>query len=297
MSRTSLGTSLKSIESRRKEVFKPILGNPYTHGLEWPVVDHETGEKVMEYLTQLLGRYGTYVEMKRGNRGKNVPEPAEARMITVGFNSTVRRLEAQAAPNREKILGKRRGGGCGRIRGYNSNACDIGPFPSCTEALKDNLKDALKDGLNALRALFVGYVFVTKSEVTLLLADSFPQLAVAASLASNRVKLVELPRGALARLLQTVHMENTGFVSLCSDWSDAAPLFSLIQRRVPDVRVPWLEQLWEPNASYSALRIEFLRTTAPVAKPAKTKKKAKSNEKRKSGDAAEHEKPKRQKAA
>lgn len=264
--------SLKDIERRRKEVLKPILDNPFTRGFEWPSVDPATSDKIMEYLTQLLSRYGSYLDMKRNSHGKKIPVPPEALKITVGFNSTVKRLETQAAPNREKILGKRK-----KPKTKNTVIIEEAKL-NCDESKASDLlsKRKVSSSLESIETSssteIVGYVFVARADITTtLLTDCFPQLAFSASSSlTKRVKLIELPRGAVGRLSKVLHTENASIISLCEDWKEASPLFSLINESVKDIDIPWLEQIFDPEASnYHSLNISFLRTLAPVGKSKK----------------------------
>lgn len=257
--------SLKDIERKRKEVIKPILDSPFSKGFEWPPVDPHTSDQIMDHLSQLLSRYGSYLEMKHNNSGKNTPPPPEALKITIGFNSTVKRLEAQAAPNREKILGKPKRKSTKRT----SNTFDETTGEICGQKF-DKTSD-LDDANNSLMSTsYVGFIFVARADITTtILTDCFPQLAFASSHSpSRRVKLVELPRGALGRLLKVLQTNNVTIISLCDDWNDAHLLFSLVRGKVPDVSVPWLEQLFDAKQStYHKLNIAYLRTTAPLGKP------------------------------
>lgn len=212
--------------------------------------------------------------MKRGSHGKNIPVPPEALKITVGFNSTVKRLELQAAPNRERILGKPKKN---KKRKSKNEASDVTPVSDLdsknTEAIPPTSQATATASSSATP--FVGYVFVARGDITTsLLTDCFPQLAFSASSSmSKRVKLVELPRGAASRLSKVLHTENASIISLCDDWSEASSLFSLINESVKDVDVPWLEQIFDPSASkYHSLNISFLKTEVPVGKPKKNQK-------------------------
>lgn len=239
--------SLKDTEQKRREVLKPILDNPFTKGLEWPVIDPKTGHTIVDYLTLLLSPYGRYIEMKK--QSKDVPVPEVASKITVGFNSTMRKLEEQAAPNRAKVL-----------------------------KLKKR-KRAKTD--TPARDRYTKYVFVAKSDITtLLLTNPFPLLTFSASRSlQDRVKLVELPKGAMTKLLTALHTENVGILSLESGWKEGAPLFALIDKQVQDVDVPWLQGLFDDefvlDHIYQKPAISFVKTSAPVGGKRKTQKQQK----------------------
>lgn len=242
--------SLKDLEIRRREVFKPILDNPFTKGTSWPQVPDTASKSIMEYLTQLLSSYGQYNQARKTSKDKKIPKHDLEDKITIGFNSTVRVLEEQAAPNRAKVL-KRKG----------------------RQETPPNAKP------------YVKYVFVAKSDITTpLLTNNLPLLAFSASRSlQDRVKLIELPRGSLTRLLNVLNVDKASIFSLRQDWVDGTPLFKLIDEIIEDVDVPWLDALFTGegalDAVYQKPEIRFLKTSAPVGKSKKQKQKN-SNEER-----------------
>lgn len=230
--------SLKDIERKRREVFKPILDNPFTKGTEWPDVDPVTGKAILDYLIQLLSSYGSYIELQNSGKSKSIPVPDLADKITIGFNSTVKKLETQAAPNREKILKKK----------------------------KKNPEH------ESLKSRYTKYVFVAKADIsTPLLTSCFPLLTFSASRSlQDRVKLVLLPRGSMERLLKALCTENTCIISLSDDWKAGAALFDLLDAKVKNVEVPWLEGIFgEGEVVFEKPAIKFLKTSAPIGKPKK----------------------------
>lgn len=261
MSRSKPGAgSLKDLEIKRREVFKPILDNPYTKGYEWPETDPETAKTITEYLTQLLSGYGKYVELQKSEGKAKAEKPEICDKLTLGFNSTVKKLEDQAAPNREKLF--------------------------CGEQNKRR-KRQKQPGSEATRS-YVKYVFVAKSDIsTPLLTSGFPLLTFCASRSlEDRVKLVELPRGSMAKLLKTLNTPNVGVLSLEEGWTEGKAMFDFINVHVPDVEVPWLQGIFDENpdvgAGYEKPVIRFLKTSAPIGKgkPKQKKGKAAREEKR-----------------
>lgn len=253
MSKKAPGSgSLKDLEIRRREVFKPILDNPFTKGTSWPQVSDGTSKSIVEYLTQLLSNYGQYNQARKTSKDKTIPKHDLEDKITIGFNSTVRVLEEQAAPNRAKVL---------KQKGRQETATATKPY--------------------------VKYVFVSKSDITTpLLTSNLPLLTFSASRSlQDRVKLIELPRGSLQKLLKVLGVDNVSIFSLRQDWVEGAPLFKLIDESIEDVEVPWLEALFTGegplDAVYQKPDIRFLKTSAPVGKPKKQqKKKPEDNAKR-----------------
>lgn len=254
--------SLKDLEQKRREVYKPILDNPYTKGTEWPSVSPQISISILDYLLQLLSSYGEHRRVSNSKTGQKLPPHALEGKITIGFNSTVKALENQAAPNREKLL-----------QSESKRKTSKG----------DKTKDQkTKNPISSSKSLgdlntYVKYVFVAKSDVTSpLLTSCFPLLTFSASKSlKNRVKLVELPRGALQKLGKVLHEEKPCFLSLTSDWIEAQSMFKLIDANISDVQVPWLEGIFSDgkiSAVYEKPAIQFLKTSAPTGKPKKSQK-------------------------
>lgn len=93
------GNSLKEREKRRKQVFKPVLDNPYTQ-VNWPFVNPNTAADIRELLVNGLTPAGVYSKIcKQAGDDANikVPEKPEVlNQITVGFNATTSALESLA---------------------------------------------------------------------------------------------------------------------------------------------------------------------------------------------------------
>lgn len=93
------GNSLKEREKRRRQVFKPVLDNPYTQ-VNWPFIKPSTNEDILNLLLSALRPIGVYNEvMKRSESDKKVqtPEmPDILQKVTIGFNSTTAALEGLA---------------------------------------------------------------------------------------------------------------------------------------------------------------------------------------------------------
>lgn len=245
MSKQAPGSgSLKDLEQKRRDVFKPILDNPYTQGTEWPQVSSEISKSIVDYLTQYLASYGRINELRKAKKSHETPKHELDDKITIGFNSTVKRLEEQAAPNREKMFKK----------------------------LSNKREDT------TTKKPYVKYVFVAKADITTpLLTSCFPLLTFSASRSlEDRVKLIELPRGSMEKLLKTLQTERVTILSLSSEWLEAAPLFNLIDSSIQDVSVPWLEPLLSGEGAldpvYVKPDIRFLKTSAPIGRSKKGQK-------------------------
>lgn len=219
--------SLKDIEQKRKQVYKPILDHPYTQGYEYPNIAPQFATSILDFLTSLLKSYGAYLELKK-KKGVKISVPDVHDKITIGFNSTVARLEKQAQPNRDRVYG------------------------TTSEPVE----------------AYVKYVFVAKSDMSSsLLTSSFPILAYTASRSlEDRVKLVELPEGAMQRLSSALNTKNVGVLSLQRTWEEGKPLFDIIDKHVPDVNVPWLSGLFGEEGAFEAPAIKFVKTSMPIGK-------------------------------
>lgn len=91
--------SLKDIETKRRQVFKPVLDNPYTQAA-WPWVEAPQGEVYRDILCTLLEPLKHHKELLK-TKPEVLPEPPLALAhATLGFNSTVKALERCAPVGR-----------------------------------------------------------------------------------------------------------------------------------------------------------------------------------------------------
>lgn len=240
----TLKGSLKDLDKRAREVFKPILENPYTQGPDFPVISKETSRDILEFLNQFLPSYGNYLGLKNK---KDIPAHALSGKITIGFNSTVQALESQAFFNRKKAF----------------------------NTVKAPPKRLPIEG-------YLKYVFVARNDIsTPLLTDMLPLLAFTASKSlDNRVKLIDLPRGSMNKLLELLQTKNIGIVGILDEWREGKEMFNLIESNVKDIDVPWLRGLFESETpGFKEPAIKFLRAIAPVGKrPGKKERKQKKVE-------------------
>ncbi|CAK7899980.1 hypothetical protein CAAN3_04S08504 [[Candida] anglica] len=243
-----LSGSLKDIEKRRRQVYKPVLDNPYTQSNLWPFVEPEVSETLLELLSHLFSNVGSYNKVVAS--GKDKPEfvkPEEPEILrngmTLGFNSTVGALERQAKKTTDILNGK-------------------------TGQEENNSK-------------YIKYVLVTKFDITpSLLVQHFPVLACTASKSKeDRVKLVQLPRGASKRLSDMLNISNVTIIGLTSDIRAAQGVYDLIDNKVDDVNVPWLEQMLAEcsKVEFSKPVLKVLSTSAPIF-PKKNDQKKKNKE-------------------
>ena len=262
----AISGSLKDTEKRRRQVFKPILDNPYTQTKLWPFISPELSNTILEHLSQILSNLGFYngllAEAKNNSSSKmkSTDIPEIRKEITIGFNSTIKALETQASRHRSRLVKK-----------------------------KSHKKQRTSDP-----APYIKYVFVAKYDITpSLLTNPFPVLAYTSSTSANdKVKLIQLPRGSMSRLSSILKIENTGILGLSDNIDKAQALYNIIETEVKDVEVPWLGYLLSENDQkvdqqvqgvFRKPAVKFLNTSAPIM-ARKNDQKA-TNKKRK--DAAE----------
>ncbi|RLV89628.1 hypothetical protein JA1_005066 [Spathaspora sp. JA1] len=92
-------SSLKELEKKKKQVFKPILDNPYTQSNTWPFIEPDLSTTILDFLDVLLspiGKYKTSTALVK----QQVQPPDIVNFVYHGFNSTVEALEIQAGVNR-----------------------------------------------------------------------------------------------------------------------------------------------------------------------------------------------------
>mgnify|MGYP001119046192 CR=1 FL=1 len=91
-------TSLKELEKKRRQVFKPVLDNPFTQSNLWPFIEPELATNIIDLLEIVLSPIGQHSKMvsELKDKSKCPPKPEICNEITIGFNSTVSTLEKQA---------------------------------------------------------------------------------------------------------------------------------------------------------------------------------------------------------
>lgn len=237
--------SLKEAAQKRRQVFKPILDNPYTQSNLWPEVRPQDATNIEQLLCLHLSPLGRFNEALKESKSKLVDkdrgllpdQPSIASEMTIGFNSTVKALEEQASVHRMKLK---------------------------------NIKKH-KESDNTIKKAYIKYVFVAKSDIRPpLLIQSFPTLAFTASKsAEDRVKLVELPKGAMNRLSDSLKIPNTSIIGMTENVKEAGSLYNMIESNITDVKVPWLESLFDNPENLRPLfhkpALKVLATSAPIA--------------------------------
>ena len=163
------------------------------------------------------------------------PAPAIKDALTIGFNSTQRRLESAArasAPHRVTAGGD----------------LDLGTagFESSSN--------------NTLAAVFVdrfGQPPILHSHLPLLLAA-----ASVSTLPEQSVGLVALPTGSEARLAATLRIPRVGLLGVEKDAPGAKPLLDFVKEHVPALDIPWLRDA--QNGTFLPVEINAKTTTVPL---------------------------------
>ncbi|ODV94916.1 hypothetical protein PACTADRAFT_50763 [Pachysolen tannophilus NRRL Y-2460] len=234
--------SLREAEIKKRQVYKPILDNPYTQSNNWPYVEPSVGKDILDLLCKLLEPLGNanriaHSEKQRKqrrdeNRQKEVvfklEKPEILPYLTIGFNSTVEALELKSKLNRGEI--------------------------------------------KKLKKPDISLIFVCKADIQPpLLTQGFPILAVLASTNENPCKLVQLPRNSIERLSAALNQPHTGIVGVNGkDFPGAKILRDFVMEKIGDVNIEWLNDLvfQQPN-------IKLINTTQPIM-PKKNDQKAKN---------------------
>ncbi|MCJ1245999.1 hypothetical protein MMC30_003203 [Trapelia coarctata] len=158
------------------------------------------------------------------------PLPPEiTAFLSIGFNSTERRLEA--AVQRPIPIGI-------------SNQV-------ASEACEANLKPLVA-------------VFIDRSDQAPILYSHLPQLLATASMSvpsEPAILLVTLPKGSTARLSIALHIPRVSVVGLERDAPNTRPLVEFIREHVAPIEIPWLKNIQE--GWYMPVVIESVTRDSP----------------------------------
>lgn len=226
------GNSLKEKDKRRRQVFKPVLDNPFTQ-VNWPFIQPNLSQDIIQHLTLILKPVGEYNEALAKNKTDNsfkVPDiPLAYENTVTGFNNTTQALEAQA-----------------KIK---------------SSSLSSSSK-------NPVSYVFICKHDISPS----ILTAHFPTLVYTASQGCGQpIKLIQLPKGSMADLSQALSVEKTSILGLRRNIPEASALFQLLDANVTDISIPYLNAYYEDQKKYHSPRITFLETSAPIL-PSKNKK-------------------------
>lgn len=131
--------------------------------------------------------------------------------LTVGFNSTVRRLESVARSRKPLVL-------------------SAGPVADRQDIHEANL----------------AVVFVCRETLPDIMASSLPLLMATSAPVSSRAHLIELSAESEVKVAQALHHPRVGVLGIESETAGAEPLLRYIQDSVPVVDVSWLDQSTSP---------------------------------------------------
>ena len=108
-------------------------------------------------------------------------------------------------------------------------------------------------------------VFIPRSDHAPILTSHLPLLVYTASLVrrpSPAIRLVNLPKGAEARLCAALHLPHVSFVGLFKGAPNATPLIDFVTECVGPVEVPWFKEAG--MGTYMPVEIKSLETTEPA---------------------------------
>lgn len=237
--KTLTSGSLKATEIKRRQVFKPILENPYTVSKKWPFIEPSTIRTVLELLESVLSPVGYHNEALRNARSESERNQIETNApkilqeVTIGFNSTTSALENQAQVHRHNLSKKSK---------QNSKNKDI-----------KNIK----------------FVIVAKADMgSSVISSCFPVLSYTASASKkDLIKLIALPKGSVTTLSRTLKTDDCSVLGLTSNIEDAKPLYDILEK-IEDLNLPWLNYLFDCNTYtyFEKPSIHMVQTSAPIIK-------------------------------
>ncbi|KAI1607859.1 hypothetical protein EDD36DRAFT_110082 [Exophiala viscosa] len=223
------------------------LSLPYSDN-QWPHVSAGHEQAILALLLPLLQPIGNFRREHvarskgKGRAGKPkkiihteaMPEwmPEIYDHLTIGFNSTVRRLESLAQSRKPAILSQETG---------NEEPPHPGPKLSVVFACRQTLPD------------------IMTSTIPLLLATSSPK--------TTRARLVELSKQSEAKLAQALNQPRLGVLGLEQNAQEFETLVQFVTENIEAAEVPWLEHA--ASTPYLPVNIETVETTAK-AKPDST---------------------------
>ncbi|GMG32929.1 unnamed protein product [Ambrosiozyma monospora] len=232
-----MANSLKKMEIKKRQVYKPILSNPYTKTSNWPLISPEVLQDIVKLLTENVFRQVQIYNMTKGSSKSSqkssndttpeqsesqqqqeqptIPRPTEHQHYQTGFNTIMKTLECQI-----KLIQSRK---------FN---------PEDPQALK--------------------YLFICKNDMTSpLLYNHFPIMTQLA-----HVKLIQLPKTTNKKLKVAIFGEEE---------SGTIEVLGLLNGFV--LEYPVLKHVIEENVDFVdvdfvgdklGLQVKFLLTDQPV---------------------------------
>ncbi|OAG40312.1 hypothetical protein AYO21_05403 [Fonsecaea monophora] len=234
------------MDKRKKPAVVHSLSLPYPEP-QWPTISPDTEQALLQLLLRLLQPIGDlrrdHVLRSKGKRrgGKinkkiqedSMPEwmPDVYDHLTLGFNTTVRRLESLAHQRKPKVL---------------SQHTNDDSSPGHTFA---NLS----------------VVFVCRRNLPDIMTSSIPLLLASSAPATTRARLVEWSSQAEEQVARALHQPRVGVLGIGEGAPGAETLLRFVQDNVDAVDVPWLDHT--PKPTYHSVNIQ---TVESVSKPKAT---------------------------
>lgn len=185
-------------------------------------------------------------EAKTSNAVKP-PIPEISSFVRIGLNAVARDLEALARVSRPT----------------RTDEVD-GPRMLEEAAV---LKDPRNDNGSANSSTSFSAIFVLPSTEPAILHTQLPQLiatATAANPDAPSIRLVQLPKGSSSRLSDALALPRVSFIGLVNAAPNSQALVDFIREHVPEVHVPWLQEVQTPV--YLPVKINAIDTFATIAK-------------------------------
>ncbi|KAJ9608474.1 RNase P and RNase MRP subunit [Cladophialophora chaetospira] len=215
-----------------------------------PSISVENEQAILHFLLPLLQPIGDFRREhvprskgkgRAGNRtiaGDSLPVwmPEVYDHLTVGFNSTVRRLESLARSRKPQIL-------------------HADPDADPPEAPGVNLAT----------------VFVCRKSLPDIMTSSIPILIATSAPISGRARLVNVSAEAEVKIARALHQPRVGVLGIELGTVGAESLLHYIQENVPTLDVPWLDQA----PTYQSVNVTIVVSTgktraAPLSRKRKT---------------------------
>ncbi|KAK5026609.1 RNase P and RNase MRP subunit [Exophiala sideris] len=225
------------MDKQKKLVHALSLPYPEPH---WPHVSADHEQAILTLLIPLLQPIGNFrrdnVARSRGKgragnpknntRAEAMPEwmPEIYDRLTIGFNSTVRRLESLARSRKPAIL---------------SQAVGIEQPPHAVPDLS--------------------VVFVCRQALPNIMTSSMPLLLATSSPKTSRARLVELSTQSEAKLAQALNQPRLGVLGLEQDAAEFNTLVQFLEENIEAVEVIWLEHA--ASTPYLPVNVKTVETS------------------------------------
>jgi len=235
---------------KQKKTTIHALSLPYPEP-QWPSIPAEHEKAILQFLLPLLqpvrdfrrdhvtrskgkGRAG---KIKKHEDADSPPRwmPEVYDRLTIGFNSTVRRLESLARSRKPQILSESPGSG----------------EQECSFA---NL----------------AVVFVCRKNLPDIMTSSLPLLVATSAPKATRAKLVNISTQAQEKMAEALQQPRVGVLGVEEGTAVAETLLRFVQENISALDVPWLDQA--PAPTYHPVKINTVAYVPKVKSPAHNRK-------------------------